>query len=183
MSSRVKVSREEFVKALLHWFVINSSRKAIEQEAKVQDLTSDAPLEFREAKELFGLSLSNRAEFTILVEELMALNLWIIVLSCEMTVKDIEKRSDCLDVFHRRFFEQFLRETGDDFKQWLASLTVKYCEYSEAMKTDLWALAYLIQRNLHGEGPPDAVRQFQIALYVSGGLKALAKALDQYEIE
>jgi hypothetical protein len=183
MSGKVKVSKEEFAEVLLHWFALNAGRKGIEQDAKVYDLISEGPLESREAKELFGLSLSNRAEFSILVEELIALNIWIIVHTCEMTLKDVEKRNDCLDIFHRRLFDRFFREAGDDFEQWLLFLTVKYGEYREAIKTDLSTLAYLILRNLHGDDALDAIVQFHIGLYVAENIKALRKALDQYEIE
>lgn len=187
MSKKVKVSKEEFAEALLHWVAMHISRKGIEQDARVFDFTNDSPLESREAKELFGLDLSNGEELAILFEELMALNLWIVVVTCESRLRDVKQRNACLDIFHRRFFEQFLKETVEGFEQWMECLEVKYDEYREAMKTgtskDLMTFGHLIERNLHGEGPPSAIVNFQLVLYVGEGIKALGKALDQYEIE
>jgi len=183
VSGKVKVSKEEFAVLLLKWFAMNYGREAIKQDAKVFCLTGEGPLESREGKELFGLNLSDTKEFTVLAEELIALNTWIIVEACQITLEDVEKRNDCLDIFHRRLFDQFFREAGDDFEKWLVYLTLKYYEYRKALKTDLWALGYLIQRNLHGDGFPRAVLDFHILLYVIGKIEALGKALAQYEIE
>ena len=187
MSNKVRVSKEEFAEALLHWVAMHISREGIKQDAKVLDFTSDSPLESREAKELFGLNLSNAEELTILFEELMPLNLWMVVFTCESKFKDVKLRNDCLDIFHRRFFDQFLKDTVEDYEQWLEFLRFKYDEYREAMKTgtgkDLMALGSLVQRNLSGERYPDAILNLQIVLYVGEGIKALAHALDQYEIE
>jgi len=172
---------------LLHWIAMHISRKGIEQDARVFDFASDSPLESREGKELFGLSLSNAKELTILFEELMPLNLWIVVVACESRFRDVEQRNDCLDIFHRRFFDQFLKETVEGFEQRMEFLEAKYDEYREAMKTctskDLMTLGHLIERNLHGESYPSAILNFQIVTYVMEGIKALGKALDQYEIK
>lgn len=187
MYKKVRLSKEEFVEALLHWVAMHISRDGIKQDAKVLDFTSDSPLESREAKELFGLKLSKAEELTVLFEELMPLNLWIVVFVCESKFRDVEQRNDWLDFFHKRFFDQFLKETVEDFEQWKQFLGVKYSEYSGAMKTgtgkDLMSLATLIQRNLHGEDYPSAFLNLQISLYVGEGMKVLAEVLRQYEIE
>jgi len=187
MSESIKVSKEEFAEALLHWVAMHTSRKGMKQDARVFDSTSDKPLESREGKELFGLNLSNRKQCAILLEELMALNIWIVVVTCENKLKDLEKRNTCLDIFHRRFFDQFLKDNVEGFEQWMEYLEAKYDEYREAMKTceskDLIAFGELIQRNLHGERYPSALWNWQIVVYVGEGIKALGKALDQYKIE
>jgi len=182
VSSKVILLKKEFAEVLLHWVAMQIGMKGIKQDARVFDLTSESPLESREAKELFQLNLSNAEELTILFEELMPLNLWMVVVACETTLKDVEQRNDCLDIFHRRFFDLFLRETVDDFDQWMHFLDTKYDEYREAMEKGLYSLACLIKDNLHGEGFPDAVAQFQIALYVEKTLKTLTEALNEYEI-
>jgi hypothetical protein len=180
---KVKLSKEEFAESLIHWIAIQIGMKGIKQDARVFDLTSEAPLDSREAKELFGLSLSNPEEFTRLFEELLPLNLWIVVLACHATLKDVNQRDDCLDIFHRRFFDHIAKEAVEDFEQWIEFLEFKYDEYSEAMKKSPLTLAYLIQNNLHGQGFPNAMAQFQISLYVEKTLKTLTEALNQYEIE
>lgn len=188
MSKRIEVSKEEFAEALLHWVAMHISRKGMKQDAKVFDFTSDSPLESREGKELFGLNLSNAKEVTILLEELMPLNLWIVVVACESRFRDVGQRNDCLDIFHRRFFDQFLKEeTTENFDEWMEYIEIKYDAYRKAMKTgtskDLMTFGHLIERNLHGEGSPSAILNFQLVLYVGEGIKTLGKALDQYEIK
>ena len=183
MSKKVKLSKEEFAESLIHWVAIQISMKGIKQDAKVLDLTSEAPLDSREAKELFGLNLSNPEELTRLLEELLPLNLWIVVLACHPTLEDADQRNDCLDIFHKQFFDRIVKETVEDFEQWIECLEFNYDEYSEAMKKSPYALAYLIQNNLRGQGLPRATAQFQISLYVEKALKTLTEVLDRLEIE
>lgn len=180
---KVKLSKEEFAESLIHWIAIQIGMKGINQDARVFDLTSEAPLDSREAKELFGLSLSNPEEFTRLFEELLPLNLWIVVLACHATLKDVDQRNDCLDIFHRRFFDHIAKEAIDDFDQWIEFLEFKYDEYGEAMKKGIYTLAYLIHNNLHDQGFPRAISQFQISLYLEKALKTLTEVLDRCEIE
>ncbi|MFO7773528.1 MAG: hypothetical protein R6V59_06300 [Dehalococcoidia bacterium] len=180
MSKKVKVSKEEFVEFLLHWVAMHLSRKGIKQDAKALDM-------MKKGKEMFGLNLSKREELSKLLLELVALNLWIVVAVCESKFRDAEHRNYCLDIFHRRFFDQFLKETVEDYEQWLELLNVKYGEYREAIKkgTDmnLMALGELVQNNLHGERYADATRNLQIVIYVGEGMKALGAALDELEVE
>ena len=183
MSKKVKVSKEEFAQALLHWVSIHSSSKGIEQDARVFDLTSEAPLDSRDAKELFGLNLSNAEHIMRLLDELLSLNLWIVVLACDVKLKDVDQRTDCLNIIHREFFELIIKDTVDSFEQWIESLELKYNEYNEAAKKNPLALAYLIQNNLHGQGPPNAIVQFQINLYLEKTLKTLMEVLDRLEIK
>ena len=118
-----------------------------------------------------------------LLDELLPLNLWIVVLACHAKLEDADQRTDCLNIFHRQFFDRIIKQTGEDFQQWIDSLESKYDQYSEAMKKGPLALAYLIQNNLHGQGPPNAIVQFQISLYVEKSLKTLAQVLGRLEIE
>ena len=180
VSGKVKVSKEEFIEVLLHWVASHLSRKGIKQDAKVLDM-------MKKGKEMFGLNLSKREELNKLHLELTTLNLWIVIAVCESRFRDVEQLNDYLDIFNKRFFDQVLKDTVEDYEQWMEFLEVKHDEYREAMKTctgkDLMALGELIQSNLYGERYPDAILNLQIVIYVGEGIKALGKALDQYEIE
>jgi len=183
VSKKIKVSKEEFAEALLHWVAMQISNKGIKQDARVFDLTSEAPLDSREAKVLFGLNLSNSEQLMTLLDELLALNLWTVVLACGIKLKDADQLTDCLNIFHIRFFDRIIKDTGEDFEQWSKSLKLKYNEYNKAAKKNSLALAYLIQNNLHGQGPPNAMTQFQINLYLDKTLKTLMEVLDRLEIK
>ena len=179
----MRLSKEEFAESLIHWIAIQIGMEGIEQDARVLDFTSEAPLDSRDARHLFELDLSNPKEFTRLFEELLPLNLWIVVLACNATMKDVDQRNDCLDIFHRQFFDHIAKEVVQDFEQWIEFLEFKYDEYSEAMKEGPYALAYLIRNNLHAQGFPKTIAQFQISLYVEKALKTLTEVLDRCEVE
>jgi hypothetical protein len=183
VSKEIKVSKEEFAEALLHWVAMQISNKGIKQDARVFDLTSEAPLDSREAKALFGLNLSNSEQLMTLLDELLALNLWTVVLACGIKLKDADQLTDCLNILHTRFFDRIIKDTGEDFEQWSKSLKLKYNEYNKAANKNSLALAYLIQNNLHGQGPPNAMTQFQINLYLEKTLKTLMEVLDRLEIK
>lgn len=191
MSGKVKLSKEDFATLLQGWFAKFVGREAIEQDAKIHDWTSEEPCwESREAKQLFGLSLANLEERTTLFEELMKLNLWIIVSVCEGKIGNVRKRNECLGIFHRQLFDQFFREAGYDFEQWLLALSIRYYQYREALNwpemkpgTGLMLLGEAIYRNLHGDVLPGALQNFQIVTYVGTRMEALGELLNQYEIE
>jgi hypothetical protein len=183
VSKKIKVSKEEFAEALLHWVAMQISNKGIKQDARVFDLTSEAPLDSRETKELFGLNLSNSEQLMTLLDELLALNLWMVVLACDVKLKDVDQRTDCLNIFIRQFFDRIIKDTGEDFEQWIESIELKRNQYNKAAKKNPLALPYLIQNNLHGQGPPNAIVQFQINLYLEKTLKTLMEVLDRLEIE
>ena len=140
---------------------------------------------------MFRLRLSKEEELSTLYEELIPLNLWIIVFTCENKFSDAKQRNDCLDIFHRRFFDEFLKEsvaeTIENFEQWMHIMGIKYYEYGGAIKTgsgkDLMTLARLVQTNLHRDSSQSGVMNLEISLYMGERMKVLAKALDQYEIE
>ncbi len=180
MSKRVKLSKEEFVEFLLRWVAMHLSRKGVKHDAKDIDL-------MHKGKEMFGLNLSNREELSKLHLELTTLNLWIVIVACESKFKDVEQLNDCLDIFNKRFFDEIPKDTVEDYEQWMEFLEVKHDEYREAMKActgkDLMAFGNLVHRNLHGERYPGALTNWQIVIYVGEGLKALAKTIDEFEIE
>lgn len=180
MSKKIELSKEEFVEFLLRWVAMHLSRKEIKHYAKLLDMT-------HKGKEMFGLNLSKREELSKLHLELTTLNLWIVVVVSDSKFKDMQQRNDCLHILHRRFFDEVVKHIVDDYEQWMEFLEVKHDEYREAMKTgtgkDLMALGSLVYRNLHGESYPGAFVNHQIVLYVGEGIKALAKTIDEFEIE
>ena len=180
MSGKVKISKEDFAEALLHWVAMHLSRKGIRHDAKLLDMT-------KKGKEMFGLNLSKREELSKLHLELTTLNLWIVIAVCESKFRDVEQLNNYLDIFNKRFFDQVLKDTVEDYEQWMEFLEVKHDEYREAMKIctgkDLMAFGNLVHRNLHGERYPGALTNWQIVIYVGEGIKALAKTIDEFEIE
>jgi len=185
---KIKVTKEEFAEVLLLWLTRQVNREAITRDAKIFDLQSEDEWQSREAKELFGLNLANKKEFTVLIEELVILNMWIIVRACERVFDDVNKRDDCLDIFHKIVFERLIKEDDEEFEQWHFGLADKYVEYSKAVDAEpssnaMLNLTSVVYRNLHGDAIPDAFTGFEIGAYVAESIKALEEAIKQYKVK
>jgi len=166
---------------LCYWLANQVNTEAIQKLAKAFD-AEDKP------EELFGLSLKNKRDLDILTKELFALNMWIIVYSCELMFEDIAKRNECLDMLHLIVYQRILGGTKENFDQWKLSATVNYVDYNEAIKTDeppgpLWQLAKVVNKNMFGKLNLDAFVQFEISAYVSSTIKALSEMINKYDIE
>lgn len=180
-TQRVKVSKEEFAEALFYWLVKQVNTKAIKQSAKLLDLKG-------KGHELFGRNLKSKEDSSKLVEELLALNMWLIARSCQRVFEDIDERNECLDNFHRIVYQRLIEGTEEDFGQWALSMTARYIGYDKAMKTDhtlgpLWELASVVTEGLLGKATLDAIVRFQIGVYASTTMEALEELIKQYDIE
>jgi hypothetical protein len=178
---KIKVSREEFAEALAYWLAKQVNTQALKETAKAFDL-KDKP------EELFGLNLKNKRDSDTLAKELFALNMWLIVHSCETVFEDTNKRNECLDMFHLIVYQKILGGTEEDFDQWKLAATVNYADYNEAIKTEgtpgpFWQLATVVNKNMFGKLNLDAFVQFQISVYASSTIKALLELISEYEIE
>jgi hypothetical protein len=155
-TQKVKASKREFAEVLFYWLAKQVNTKAIKQTAKLFDLKDKDDKDFGETEDLFGLNLKNKKDFTKLVEELFVLNIWLIVYNCERIFEDINKRDECLDIFHHLVYQRLIEGTGENFSKWMMSMGVKYIEYDRAMKTEhhlgpLWVLSKVVNKNLFGE--------------------------------
>jgi len=187
-SRKIKVTKEEFAELLCLWFSRQVNREAIEQSAKILELKDKEDIDSSEPKELFGLNLKNKKDFTVLAEELISLNMWLIVRACERVFKDTDKRNECLDIFHRIVYERFIEEPGENIKEWVLPLYEKYVGYANATETEhqlgpAWELSKLINENLHGKVLPDAFIQFQISTYITSSIEALEGLLQKYKVK
>jgi hypothetical protein len=180
-AAKVKASREEFAEVLLYWLANQVNTKSIQQLAKIIDVEG-------KPEELFGINIKNKENLNKLAEELFALNMWMIVYSCERIFEDMAKRNNCLDIFHLNVYQRILEGAEGDFGQWKLSLTAKYIDYNEAMETEsqpgsLWHLATVVNKNLFGKINLSAVVQFEISAYASSNIKALMEMINKYDVE
>ena len=185
---KIKVSKEQFAEALFYWLAKQVNTKAIKQTAKLFDIRDKEHKDSSEPEKLFGLNLRSKKDFNKLVEELLDLNMWLIVRACERVFEDIDKRNECLDIFHHIVYERLIEETKENRRQWMLSMTAKYIDYNKATETEhpsgpAWVLATAVNKNLFGEVNPDALVQFHIGAYVAESIKALEEAIKQYDIQ
>jgi len=170
-TQKVNVSKEEFGEVLYHWVAGRLTKKAIKETAKS-----------------WGFKIKGNEGFNKILQELFALNMWLIVHTCEMVFEDEDKRNECLDIFHRLVYERHTEGTEEDFGKWMILMSAKYVEYSKARETEhpstpLWVVANLINKNLFGEIKKDLQFQSLIVAYIGLSVKHLGKAITQYDIE
>ena len=134
-SPKIRVSRKEFAGVLSYWLAKQVNIEAIQQLAKTFDLKGIP-------REIFGINLKGKKELDTLTEELFALNMWMIVYSCERVLEDIKKRNDCLDAFHLIAYQRILGGIEENFNEWKLYITTKYIKYNEAMNVSKAKLLY-----------------------------------------
>ena len=128
-SQKVKVSKEEFTEGLFHWLCLHVGRKGIERHAeafhwfKVKDYEDFGAILHKVTGTKIGAILrrviGDRKDSprVRIFKELFALNMWIIVRACTLEFEDIDKRDECLDIFHRIVYQRLIRGTGESLKQ------------------------------------------------------------------
>jgi len=168
---KVKVSKEEFTQVLYYWLSQRLTKQAIKQTAK--------DLDFK---------IKSNEDFNKILQELFALNMWLIVRACEKVFDDIDKRNECLDMFHRLVYQGHTGGPEENFGNWMTSIGMKYVEYSQAMETEqppspLWVLAKVINKNLFGEVKKDVILQVNISAYVGIPYETLEDLIKKYDIE
>lgn len=169
---KIKVTREEFAQVLFVWLMRCLS------EDQIKEIFSKG----------FDLKLKSDEDFDRLRQELFYLNMWLIVFTCEGLLKDIDRRNECLDIFHRIVYENLVEQKEQDFDQWLLSMGKRYMDYTETMDTEhelgpLWELTSLVNRNIYGELNLDAFVQFQLSAYVKSTMEALEGLIKRYNIK
>lgn len=186
-TQKVKVSREEFAEVLFYWLCLHVGKKGIEKAAKAFDLKVKG---YEDFSTILRKVTGNKKDFdkVRIFEELFALNMWLIVYSCERIFEDIDKRNECLDIFHRIVYQTLLEEEEEDFDQWLLSMGTRYIEYNKAPETKhtlgpVWELATVVNKNLFGEVKRDPFIQTRISFYVTSSIEALEEAIRKYDIK
>ena len=170
-TEKVETTKRDFAQVLHFWL---SNR-----------LTGEA---IKETAEDFDFKISSNKDFNKMFQELFALNMWLIVRSCERVFEDVDKRNECLDIFHRLVYERYSQDIGENFGKWMKLMGAKYIEYIKAMETEhpsgpLWVLAKLINTNLFGKLKKDPFVQAAIGGYVGILAKHLEELMKKYDIE
>jgi hypothetical protein len=168
---KVKVSKEEFTEVLYHWLSLQLTKEQIEKTAND-----------------FDFKIKGNKDFNKIFQELFALNMWLIVYSCEGVFEEEDKRNECLDTFHHLVYERHAEGIEGNFNGWMMLMATKYAEYTKAMEAEhpvnpLWVFAELINKNLFGEVRESVIVQTHIAIYVVSITKHLPELIEKYDIE
>jgi hypothetical protein len=128
--------------------------------------------------------IKNTEDFEKIYNEFLALNIWLIIYTCDSVIENEEKRNTYLDLLHKLVYERHIKEN----KTWLQSMTNKYLEYAKAMETEhpstpLWVLATVVNKNLFGEIIEDPFLQIYLVNHVGLFIDHLGRTIKEFEIE
>lgn len=130
----------------------------------------------------FNYKIKDSNDINKLQEELFALGMWLITICCVHIFKD--KPYEYLDIFH-----DFVRHKESKYEDWIKSLSQKYLEYAEALKTkdDLpnpwWKVAKIFNKRLFGEVKKDFYFQVAVCDFIRLFTNGLGEELNKYDIE
>lgn len=170
MKEKHKVTSDEFAECLCLWLARHLGTERTKETAKY-----------------LGIDISKKDNLARMFDELFALNMWLIVHTCQIVFDDTDKRTECLDKFHCLVYEEFVKEEELDFKEWHVGLGVKYLEYYKARESEeelgpLYELTSVVNRNIFGELKMDIFVQISISDYIHATIVALEGLLKQYEV-
>jgi hypothetical protein len=169
---KIKVSKEEFTEVLCFWLSQRLTKQAIKQTAKK-----------------FNFKIKSNEDFNKILQELFALNMWLVVRTCERVLMDTDRRNECLDMFHRAVYEVHITDATDEgFREWMLAVASKYVEYNKAAQQasepgPVWWLARLVNQNIFGEVKEDIILQVEISAYVGILYETLEDLIKKYDIE
>lgn len=166
-NEKTKLTEKQFSEVLYAWlanFMTETSIRKIAQEIHFE--------------------IRNTEDLGKIYNEFLALNIWLIIYTCDSVIENKEKRNKYLDLLHKLVYERHIKEN----KTWLQSMAKKYLEYTKAIETEhpstpLWVLATLIYKNLFGEIKKDPFLQMYIVNHVGLFIDHLSRAIKEYEIE
>ena len=170
-NKKVKVSRLQFAGLLDYWLWGFLSEKAVKKTAKD-----------------FGFKIRNKKDFNKIFEELFLLSMWLTVYTCEVFLKDKDKRNECLDIFHHLEYGRYLGKEEKSFSDYMMSIYPSYVEYSKARETEhpstpLWVVANVFNKRLFGEIKEDLAFQTTVVIYQGLFAKHLGEAITNYDID
>ena len=171
---KVKVYTVDFAQGLDWWLSRGLGKRRVKRAAKD-----------------FSFKIKSDEDFQRIFGELLALNTWLIVRACERLIKDVDKRNECLDIFHRLVYVRYAKGTEQNFGEWMKFMGGKYIEYMKAVETEhpsgpLWVLAKVVNKNLFGEVKENAFVQAAIGGYLGINMKyteeAIKELIKKYDI-
>lgn len=178
MRNTINISKSDFADTLYYWL----SEHLSDQEVK--NMADEVGYKI---KGFLNLTTKKKS-YEKFHSELFALNMYLIVFTCESIIKDEHKRGGVLDIFHKLVFERHIKVTGTSYRDWFKFMTLMYQQYNQAMETDslltpILLVANQFEKNLFGTVTQDPHARFEAGMRIGGMAKQLSKTLQEYDIE
>lgn len=167
---KAALSKSQFAEVLYGLLLRSLDQEAVEETA--QD---------------FKFEIASEGDLNRLRGELFFLNMWLTVRACNRALSSRNRRSDCLDLFHRLVYTQYCGQAEEGFRKWLKSMESVYSTYEKAMNAghpaaSLWVVADLFSRNLFGEVRRDPLVQARIGKHIEVNARQCRDLVKQYDI-
>lgn len=175
----VTISKEDFAHTLYCWL----SEHLAEQE--VREMAKQVAFKL---ERVFRLG-TNKKVYAKFHSELFALNMYLIVFTCEGMIEDGEKRRNVLGIFHQLVYDRNIKVTGIGHARWRRLMEMIYDRYRKSMEekgsllTPVLLVAHEFERNLFGALTLDPYLRFETGMRIGGMVKQLSQLLQEYDIE
>jgi hypothetical protein len=178
LESTVKISKKDYADTLYYWLSEHLTEKEVKGIANEVGFHLKGIFRFR----------VNKKSYAKFHGELFALNMYLIVSTCDSVIEDEDKKKDILDIFYSTVYERNIKVTGISYSDWVKSMELIYNEYRKAMGAKsllrpLLLLANEFCKNLFGDTKLDSFAKFEIGMRIGGVVKQLSKTLQEYDIE
>ena len=178
MGKTIQISKRDFADTLYYWLSEHLTEQEVKEMANQVGFRMKGFFRIKISKKLYGKFYS----------ELFALNMYLIVFTCEGVIKDEDKKRDILDRFHSIVYDRNVKVTGIDYNDWMKYMKLIYNEYSKAMDkesllTPVLLVADELEKNLFGKITLDPYVKFEFGMRIGGIVKQLSKTLQEYDIE
>jgi len=133
-----------------------------------------------------GIEEHGRVRFPELLHVLMVLKLWLVVRACECaeTMDDVDKRDQCLDLFHSLVYESYYEDVGLSYAEWMETLLPQYERLHSAYDQDpAMGLGWVVGEWLFGRRITDIRFYGHLMAHVSASLEALQDMLGQCRLQ
>ena len=178
LRNAIKISKRDFANTLYYWLSEHLSEQEVKNMAHEVRFKITGFFKIKIKKKLYDQFYS----------ELFALNMYLIVFTCESIIKDEHKRGNILDIFHNLVFERHIKVTGISYPDWMTFMKLIYNEYNkatgtESLLTPILLVANEFEKNLFGKITSDPYARFEAGMRIGGMAKQLSKTLQEYDIE
>jgi hypothetical protein len=175
----ITISKRDFADTLYYWLSEHLAEHEVREMAKQVD--------FR-IKRLCRLGI-NKKLYSMFHSELFALNMYLIVFTCEGMIEDVENKNKVLSIFHQLVYARNIKVTGIRYNRWMGLMELIYDRYRKAMEekgsllTPVLLVAHEFEKNLFGALTLDPYVRFETGMRIGGIVKQLSQLLQEYEIE
>ncbi len=178
MEGGVKISKKDFADTLYCWLSEHLAKQEVKAMAKQVGFKITG---------LFGIII-NKKLYSQFYSELFALNMYLIVFSCEGVIQDASTKDEVLEIFHKLVYSRNIKVTGTSYKRWIVLMKLIYEDYRKAMEeksllTPILLVSGAFEKNLFGKPILDPYVRFETGMRIGGIVRQLSQLLQDYTIE